>query len=73
MGNVDLLAVEMQRRRQAFGYEYRRAEYAPTPELRALWQRSAPWSTASMVQTASNMAQAILRDVAPYLPVHDHV
>lgn len=72
MSDVDRLAGEMQARRTAFGYEYRCAEYARTPELCDLWERCAPWVTGSMVQTASNLSQAILRDVAPYLPVHDH-
>lgn len=69
--NTNSLAVQMCQTRRAFGYEYRRADYARTPEQRALWERHAPWSRGSMVVMASNMGEAVMRDVAFRMPVHD--
>ena len=64
------LAHEMHATRQAFGYEYKRYQYA-APKLAELWKHHAPWATGSMVRSASNLSEALMRDVAFRTPGHD--
>lgn len=63
-------AHQMRDQRRAFGYEYRRADYA-SESMRPLWEHSAPWATGTMVPLATNMREAIARDLAPRMPGHE--
>ncbi len=64
--NPDRLALELCQRREAFGYDFRRSEYSEH------WKRVAPWTKMSVVPSVSNLSLALLRDLAPYMPCHDH-
>lgn len=70
MYNADKLAHEMRATRQAFGYEYQKYKYT-SGALSAAWKTSAPWTTGSMVRSASNMRESAVRDVSFRMPGHE--